>query len=558
MERQGWRYDVLWFLACAVLSSVYSVTSASQLGATVDEPDYVFHGMNRWRTGRHNLFMHGGIMPLPCEVQTLPLYLVERVRGQPFEAMPDCTRILPWARAGNLAFWWLVLGYGGYLGRQLGGCWAGRLAMAWLACEPNLLAHASLATTDVSLVACLLALLAHYRAGRVDGQAAWRWRVGAPLVWAGLAFLAKASAVAFVPLVLVAAEIERLVRSDALRADESLGSVWRRLGRFLMVGLIDGGQVLGGGFLLAVLYFGIGSGSAFRSEWAQTHQPHGLLGHAVWQANKYLHSYALGALTFQMHHQEEGHGGALLLGQWYPEGIWYYFPAAFALKLGLPVLAGVCAVGVARPRALANAVMLATALLLVHSLTCRVQIGIRLFLPAVALLVIGVSAALVQCYGLSRFGWQHGLARTAAMCAVGWTLWGSVAVWPHALCYANEAAGGARRNHLNLGDSNHDWGQGLPELLAWQRAHADAPLSVWYFGRNEALQSANLTPIDLQNQPADTLEARLKGRYLAVSTTLLFGGPGKSPTGERLRAMKPAGRTMTFFIYDFTPDAAAP
>jgi hypothetical protein len=556
MERQGWRCDVLWFLACAALSSVYCVTSASHLGATVDEPDYLFHGMNRWHTGRHNLFMNGGIMPLSCEVQTVPLYLVESVRGKPFEVTPDCTGILPWARAGNLVFWWLLLGYGGYLGRQLAGPWAGRLAMAWLACEPNLLAHASLATTDLSLVACLLALLAHYRAGRVAGCAKWHRRVGVPLVWAGFAFLAKASAVVFVPLVLVAVEIERLARSDAFGLQHCApSSVSQRLGRFVRAGVLDGGQVLVGGFLLAVVYFGFGSGSAFRGEWAQTYQPHGLIAHGLWQVNQYLHSYALGTMTFQMWHQEEGHGGALLLGYWYPDGVWYYFPAALSLKLGVPLLGAVWVVGMVKPRTLANSVGLAAGLLLLYSLTCRVQIGIRLFLPVVALLVIGVSAAVVRCSGLASVEWRRALIRMAAVCAVGWTLWGTLTVWPHALCYANEAAGGARRNHLNLGDSNHDWGQGLPELFAWQMAHGDAPLSVWYFGHDPALGSASLSPIDLHDQPPEVLDVQLRGRYLAVSTTLLFGGPGQSPIGERLRSMNPVARTMTFFIYDFTRDS---
>jgi hypothetical protein len=553
MERQGWRWDVLWFLACAVLSSAYCVTSAGQLGATVDEPDYVFHGMNRWRTGRHNLFMHGGIMPLPCEVQTLPLYLVECARGEPFEVTPDCTQVLPWVRAGNLVFWWILLAYSGYLGRQLAGHWAGRMAMAWLACEPNMLAHASLATTELSLAACLFALLAHYRAGRVDGWAKWRWRVGMPVVWAGFAFLAKASAVVFVPLILFAVELERLARGDVFRPDEMATlSIWQRLGHFVRGALLDGAQVLGGGFLLAVVYFGFGSGSTFRGEWALTYQPRGLIGHGLWQVNQHLHSYAVGAMTFQMWHQEEGHGGSLLLGHWYPNGVWYYFPAALSLKLGLPLLGGVCAAAVAKPRMLANAVVVAAALMLLYSLHCRVQIGIRLFLPIVALLVIGVSAAAVRCCQQAVSEWRRALIVAVTVCAVAWTLWGTLTVWPNALCYANEAAGGVQRNHLNLCDSNHDWGQGLPELLAWHRAHGDAPLSVWYFGHDPALQSAPLTPIDLHHQPPEVLKARLQGRYLAVSMTLLFGGPGQSPLGEHLRAIKPVGQTTTFCIYDFT------
>ncbi len=535
MQRHGWRVEVVWVLACALLSSAYCVSSAAQLGATVDEPDYVSLGLSFWRTGRHTAFLYPGTMPLSSDVQTLPLALAERLRGVPFAAN-DLPQYLPWARAGNLLFLWLLLAYGGYLGRQLAGRWGGRLALLGLACEPNLLAHAALATTDLALTACLVALLAHYRAGREE-RAWWR-RVGVPLLWAALALLAKASAVVFVPLVLLAVEIERFA-----------GPVGQRSLRPL---LRDGVQILGGGFLLAVLLFGFGSTNSFRGEWAQTHQPHSVVGHALWQLNQYLHSYALGVFTFQAWHQEGGHGGALLLGHYYPDGVWYYFPVALGLKVALPVLLGVVAIGVTKPRVLANAVVLAVVLLLLYSLTCRVQIGVRLFLPVMALLVIGSAAAAVQGVRHCTSNWGRGLWRAGAVCALGWALLGTLGVWPHALCYANEAAGGPAGNAVNLGDSNHDWGQGLPELLAWQRTHAETPLSVWYFGRDPTLKTAPLTPIDLSAvSPADA-EVRLRGRYLAVSTTLLYGGPGQTPLGERLRALKPIGRTTTFVIYDFT------
>jgi hypothetical protein len=559
-QRQGWRTEVIWFLACAVLSSIYCVTSASHLGPTVDEPDYVFHGMNRWRTGRHNLFMNGGIMPLPCEVQTLPLYLVERVRGDPFEVTPDCTSLLPWVRAGNLVFWWMLLAYSGHLGRQLGGPWGGRVAMAWLACEPNLLAHANLATTDLSLAACLVALLAHYRAGRVDAWAKWRWRVGLPLLLAALTFLAKASAVVYVPVVLLAVELERLGRTVLfpMPEDEPAVSFWRRAGAFVHTGLLDGVQVVGGGMLLAVLYCGFGSGSAFRGEWAIANQPHGLIGHALWQINQYCRSYAIGTLVFQMCHQEQGHGGAFLLGHWHPDGIWHYFPVALLLKIALPLLLGGLTIAVTRPRTLANAVFLAAIMLVLYSLNCRVQIGIRLFLPVIPLLGTAIAAAIVELYHRLPVGWSRGLVRIATASAISWTVIGSATAWPHALCYANEIGGGPSRNHLNLSDSNHDWGQGLPELLAWQLSHANAPLSIWYFGTDPRAKKSPLTPIALGALSPDAAREQLKGRYLAVSMSHLYGGAGQCPIGERLRRMQPADRTMTFLIYDFTqPDEVA-
>ncbi len=550
---QGWRVDLLWLFACAVLASIYCVTSATQLGATVDEPDYIQLGMTRWRTGRHNLFVNAGIMPLSAEVQTLPLYLVELVRHEPFDVTNDLTRYLPWARANNLVFFWMLLAYGCWLGRQLGGKWGGRLVVAFLACEPNLLAHASLATTDLSLAACLLALLAHYRDGRVNAWLKWRWRVGLPLLFAALTFLAKASAIAFAPLVLFAVELERLFRGDSFSPYAPVGRpVWRPLVHFLRAALLDGGQVLGGGFLLALLYFGFGSGNSFRGEWAQTYQPHGLIGHSLWQFNQLLHSNALGAVTFQMQHQEQGHGGSLLLGHWYQDGVWYYYPVALAIKLCLPLLLSCGLIALVNLRALANSVFAAALILLAFSLTCRVQLGLRLFLPIVPLLVVAVAAAIPAMVCRAREGYQRRLLLTWTAVAVCWTLGNAVTVWPHSLCFANELAGGPSHNHLNLGDSGHDWGQGLPELLAWQREHTDAPLYVWYFGRDPNLNSAPVTPINLTDVAVDQTEARLRGCYLAVSTTLLYGGPGQSPLGERLREMRPIGQTMTFRIYDFT------
>src|SRR5260370_4597826 len=118
-----------------------------------------------------------------------------------------------------------------------------------------------------------------------------------------------------------------------------------------------------------------------------------------------------------MRHKEQGHGGALLLGQWNPEGIWYYFPVALALKSALLLLLAAAVVAVARPRALANAVCLAASLLLLYSLNCRVQIGVRLFLPVVTLLAIATSAALGQWSQQPGSAWGRRLLGAGAACA---------------------------------------------------------------------------------------------------------------------------------------------
>src|SRR5262249_12320305 len=182
-------WDRLWLLACGFMSSVWCVTAAAAIGATFDEPLYVAKGLERWRTGSHAGLMRLGTMPLPIDLNTLPLYFWERAHGIQLDPETDWERILPWARAGTLVFWWLLLVYGGCLGWLLAGAWGGRLSIAFLACEPSLLAHASLATTDVAVSACLLALVYHFCTGRNGG---WGRRVAWPAFWYGMAVLAKA------------------------------------------------------------------------------------------------------------------------------------------------------------------------------------------------------------------------------------------------------------------------------------------------------------------------------------------------------------------------------
>src|SRR5207253_463843 len=120
-----------------------------------------------------------------------------------------------------------LLFYGRLIARSIAGPWAGRLAVALLAVEPTLLAHASLATKDMAITACLAGFIYHYRTGR---DAGWLKRIGLPAVWFALALLSKASGIVFCPLCMFAVETERLARRGGL----SLGDApderprWRR------------------------------------------------------------------------------------------------------------------------------------------------------------------------------------------------------------------------------------------------------------------------------------------------------------------------------------------
>jgi hypothetical protein len=542
--------DLAWFLVCAVASSVWCVTAASQLSATFDEPIYLQRGLEHWRTGSYSGLLRLGTMPLPVDIVTLPLYLAEYWRGVPFDLDNDFTRLLPWARAGTLVFWWLLLVYGWLAGRELAGPWGGRWAVAVLACEPSLLAHAGLATTDLALTACVLALVYHFRTGR---DAGWFPRVGLPMFWLAAAVLAKASGIVFGPLCILAVEAERVIRMRAtppvLRTPYSvLRTQYVKFHRDLT-------WIVGGGLLLVFLY----CGSDWKPEpsfvdWAQR-QPHGRW---VWLAEHLcIFSNAGEGIVRQVKHNLHGHG-TYLLGRSHPRALWYYFPVVLTIKLSLPVLLAPVLLALARPRALFNWACVAAGALLVFSLTCRVQIGIRMLLPLVALAIVGLTAAAVQAAQSLAPGWRRNWLTASGAGCLAWTVAAAVGVWPHGLSYINPLWGGSDHGYTLVSEANYDWGQGLKDLARWQTGAGLSELDIWYFGSDPAYLKPPLRHVPLHILPIqapDDVRPYVRGHYLAVSTTLLYG---TTMTDAHQRAMaylrgrRPVARTRTFLIYDFT------
>jgi hypothetical protein len=547
--------DALWFLAWAVASSLWCLTSAAQIGTTFDEPIYLDRGLQGWRHFSHWGLLQLGTMPLPIDVQTLPLYVWESVRGVPIDTHTELDSVLVYMRAGNLVFWWLLLWYARLTGRLLAGPWGGRLAVAMLACEPNMLAHAALATTDISVSACMLALLYHFRVGR-DGP--WRRRVALPALWFALAILAKASAVVYGPICLCLVELERLVRSGSFKSQaatfwQCLGNVWKQL-RPLRSDLV---AIAIGGFVGATLY----CGSDFRTQPAFVAWAHGLpegpvATSMVWLSEHLcIFSNAAEGIVRQVKHNVRGHG-TFLLGEGHPRAVWYYFPVLLTIKLSLPILLAPLLVLAIRTRALANWACVVALGLLLFSITFRVQIGIRLVLPLVTIAIVGLAAAVVEALQSVRQPALRPILAAAVACALAWTTLVSVRVWPHGLCYVNELWGGTEQGYLIVSDSNYDWGQGLPELLAWQKQHGD-DIDVWYFGSAFVSQPPSLHDLPLHalkvDRPEDVL-VHLQSRYLAVGLTMLYGQATTEASHFRavefLRAFKPVARTTTFLIFE--------
>jgi hypothetical protein len=557
--RNGRLWEAAWLLFWMIASSAWCVSASARLSATFDEPTYLSLGLESWRTGSSKSLLDLGTMPLPPHLQTLPLHLWERWRGETFDVAADLERLLPVARLGTLPFWWLLLLYGWLAGRQIAGAWGGRLAIVFLACEPNLLAHASLATTDVAVSACLLALLYHFREGR---RGPWRSRVLVPSIWFALAVLAKASGLVFGIIGLAVLEMERNLSGAPATADQRTrwGGAVRAL--FQKSFRRDVGQICALG--LASVFWYCGSdwlASPSFIQWARQ-LPQGFPRSVMVTLAEHLciFSNAGMAIVRQFRHNVQGHG-VFLLNQVERRAIWYYFPVALSIKVPLPLLALPLLLAAMSRRVLCNWPCLVAVAFLAFSLVCRVQTGIRLMLPLLVCAEVGLAAALVVARQQARLGLPRTMLTGSCLGSGAWLLGASLLVWPHALCYTNELWGGTAIGYRCLSDSNYDWGQGLKELAQWQQEHQVRDLAVLYYGTDTQLRRLPMRPLmvaALELGP-NHVPASVRGRTLAVGTSIVYGSVSENFADLKTLALalqerKPVDRIATFLIYRFPSD----
>lgn len=499
MGRWGW----VWVAGWAAASAAWCATAGRALGPTFDEPLHLRAGLGCWRAGSAWDLSQIGCMPLPVMTQTLPLYAAEVATGTRTDPVGDLHAWLPVARLGTLVFWVGLLVAGYVAGRAWAGPVGGWLAVPFLAVEPVLLGHASLAVTDLAVAACTVAACAGFKVGR---EKRWPRRIAIPAVLCGLAILAKASALVFVPITLCVVEAEHLW---AVRRRGG-GFPWRR-------SVLDLALIAAGGFVVAKLLFP--------------------------QTDRTLHAQIL--------HNAFGHGYVYLLGRTSETGFWYYFPTAFAAKVSLPLLLLPAVILLTRPRALLNAPLLSAAAILAVSPQFKVQLGVRLILAVVALAALGVGIAVARWLADLRSSVARRAAWALVVLCLGWTACRAVQVWPNGLSYTNELFGGTPRGYLALSESNYDWGQGLPELTRWADGHGVGEMDVWYYGTDPKADAPPFRRLDLSAVGSvEELRSLVRGRYLAVSTSHLCGAP--SAGADVLRGLTPVDRTTTYLIFDLS------
>jgi 4-amino-4-deoxy-L-arabinose transferase-like glycosyltransferase len=426
--------------------------------------------------------------------------------------------------------------------RAVYGPTAGLFALALVAFHPSILAHGHLATTDVAAALTMTAASWAYWHWSKEPQPSRALLLAAAV---GLALATRLTSFVLLPA-FVLLETLALVqtRTEARPA---------RLRAFL---------VLAAATVIAapsIVWASYGFHYAPFPGESVGHPPGpelGLVGRLLaFALDRHLlpEAYLEGA-RFVAQHDVVGHP-TYLLGVVSPVvGPWYYYLVALAVK-NTPGFLAAAALAVAaalrreawRQGSLVPHAVVPAALVLLAASAGRIQIGERYVLGVYPFVIVVAAGALARLGSTPR-----GRATVALLLGAH-----AVPVLLQAprgyIPYFNLLAGGTDGGHRVLADSNLDWGQDLPRLASWMRAHGVAQVQLAYHGPDspdrfgivhEDLPGIQFYPPREPARPFDGTVVLSPNLLLGV-----FSSPGDDPYAP-FRGRPPDDRAGVFFVYN--------
>jgi 4-amino-4-deoxy-L-arabinose transferase-like glycosyltransferase len=462
-----------------------ALTSAVQKSPTMDEQNHIARGAAYLGTGDPRLSVEHP--PLVNLLSALPAHLLLDLR------LPLDTffwEVGEWYQFADLFLWETnanadqivflarlpIIGLGLILVSLVFRCadarfgpGGGLLAAAFLALDPNFLAHTRLSTTDVG-GACFvfLAACALWRAVR---HPTLGHTLGSGLAL-GLALSSKLSNLLFGPIFGLAILVEALVVGRRHIGRRCIARAARNLATLALAATLG----------LLVVW------STYSFQIGRLSENGPLL-----PAPLYLKG--IGAiLDFTT-----GGRPAYLLGEYSHQGWWYYFLVAFAVKTPLATIAALLLATVVTlhrsntkgsggaPGAIADDIVLLippVAYFLVVT-SSSLNIGYRHLLPMLPFLAVHVGrldqpAAPPANQPVGHFTRLPRLLLPALLAL--WLTLATMCIYPHFLAFFNPIGGGPDEGWHILADSNIDWGQDLKELKAWTEREGVERVRLSWFG----------------------------------------------------------------------------
>ncbi|MFH0732486.1 MAG: glycosyltransferase family 39 protein [Candidatus Omnitrophota bacterium] len=176
-------------------------------------------------------------------------------------------------------------------------------------------------------------------------------------------------------------------------------------------------------------------------------------------------------------HVYQGHG-TYFLGQELTHGNIFYFIVAFLIKTTIPVIIFFCAgaftairQGITRKERFLFIIIIIFFLAASFS---RLQLGIRYILPLYPLFFVICAKNVKPLF--------NKITKIPVIFLMAWHVFSCLCIWPNYLSYFNEFIGGPKNGYKFLGDSNIDWGQDLPALAKYLKENNIENIKLYYFG----------------------------------------------------------------------------
>jgi tetratricopeptide (TPR) repeat protein len=547
---------------------------ASQESVTWDEANHIYAGYRSWTHADFGLNPeHPPFVKLLATVPLLAMHLkVPELEdryfkmeaflgGKDFIFSNDTNTILLRCRIGPVLLTVLLALLVFLSAREMFGTAPAFLALGLMVFDPNFLGHGALVTTDVG-VSCFLFATAYafYRYARASSI----WRIVLVGVAGGLALASKHSGILILPMLVLLALCELIwgkrAPSDGERKSDNF---WKRALR--LAGALALASIIAVGLLWASYGFRYAArpnGLAIKPPLTQFIQylpkpveTRILTALARWHVLPEAYIYGLGDV-FRM----GASFTSFLFGKVYPHGVWYFFPAVFAIKSTLPllILLVLASVGIAARRLTGRReilfLVIPPVMYFAVALTSQTNLGVRHILPLYPFLWVLVAGA---AWAFIRRNRRWAYVFSALMLFQVIT---SLRVAPAYMAYANELWGGPANVHNLLTDSNCDWagqlkavkgyldGRGVKDC--WFAYSGQGPLDYRYYGIPcKPLPAAEASAFGERIMPPPAIDGPV-----LISAQELSGyrwGPGRLNPYAQFQDLHPsAAIEYGIFVYD--------
>jgi Dolichyl-phosphate-mannose-protein mannosyltransferase/Tetratricopeptide repeat len=494
MSSARFHWQKFFFPAVVLLFLIYGLEmflSARLESQTFDEPAHLYAGYSYWL--RSDFGINPEHPPLVKLVAALPLILDKPAYPEPtnrfFRAdsgdggwalmhSPGSSALLDHARLAVSVFAFLMAGLVLLAGLEMFGRGAALFALTLFVFDPLLIGHGPLITTDMGVSCAMFATVyAFYRYVKQPSLL----RLGVCGVLVGLALATKHSAILIAPILILLAAIEVARRwSHAASSPDAASEQTHpqpEQGRVRSALRMAASLVAICTVSVAVLWAFYGFRYQARPGGVQITPPTDAYLHALHQPveakmigfaeqHHLLPEAYLYGLTDVTILSNDGRM-MFLFGKMYPEGRWFYFPAAFLIKSTIGFLAILLLVPFSRDlwrselRRELLFLVVPAAVYFGIAMTSKLDIGVRHVMPVLPFLIVLAAGAAVSLARRSRvWAW-------AVCILLGLHVASSLRAFPNYMEYSNEFFGGPDKTHRVLADSNVGWGGGLKELHAY-------------------------------------------------------------------------------------------